>query len=358
VKEFWEVLIPILLSVFGGGLLLAIVIALLPNAPAAIENWAALVWKVIYKIFRVGHRRYVKLDLESKVNDFVQRLAKEVPAVGDTRCSIEWVGPNLDRAAFLREGKVVVRLRKDDRREDNFIHGAHMYVATSLLHGVKRYLSQSQRESIDLFVTLKLLEREKVHLREIFLDEYVHPRASKSEKLGPLLEVSEEIDRSGLYFPLLLQELHFLGNKVFGHPQSAVIIGEVSDLYEYLGDRAIRKTSDEAEEKYFARNYCKMAIVIVGKSAKIAGGGGTWTRYIQRELVPAGIESVYLVGAVYNADVIREVAASLAASYETYRECQEESILRDSQGSEFRAMTHLLVLRKHGAVAIQTPSRG
>lgn len=220
VEDLWKVLLPTLVTTFGGVALVLVVLALLPNAPDAVEKWAALVWKVIFRLFKVGHRRYVKLDLQSKLNDFTAHLAKEVPAVGDTSCRVEWAPPDLDRAAFFEDGKVIVRLRKDDPREENFIHGAHMYVATSLLRGVKRYLSQSQRESIDLFVTLKLLEREKMHLREIFLDEYVHPRTARSEKLGPLLEVSETIDRAGLYFPLLVQELHFLGNKVFGRPQA------------------------------------------------------------------------------------------------------------------------------------------
>lgn len=354
-EDFLKILAAAIVTALGTGGLIAVFLALNPNA---VERWTAIVAKILYRAFGLAHRRYVQFDLQAKVNDFTARLVKEVPSVADTRCSVQWSSAqNVTRDAFLKDGQVIVRLRKDDRREENFIHGAYLYVSIGLLHGVKRYLSQTQRESIDLFVTLKLMEREKAHLRAIFLDEYVHPRAAKSENLGPLLESSEVIDRAGLYFPLLIQELHFLGDKVFGRTQNDRIISEVTALIEYLGKIAIRRTGDE-NELDFSRDYCKVAIVIVGKSAKITEGGRVWTGYIQRDLAPKGIETIYLLGAHRNADVIREIAQSLATSYESYREHHYNALIHDVLGAEFMSEQHLIVLRKIGARAIQPPPRG
>lgn len=64
------------------------------------------------------------------------------------------------------------------------------------------------------------------------------------------------------------------------------------------------------------------------------------------------------MGADYNAAVIHDVAVSVKSTFEIYREHQCDAVLRHSDGTEFEAQRRVLVLRKIGATAIQSPPRG
>src|SRR5438552_333653 len=141
--------------------------------PEKIEAWSALLWKLLNRfgrLFKGAHRRYVKHDLQGRVNDFVKSLRREVPAIGATKLRLEWVDPSVPRKSFIENETVVLRLRRNDPADQNFVHGAYLFVSGMLLRRPKRYLSPSQRDAIDLFVCSKLLEREKPAVVEAFLD--------------------------------------------------------------------------------------------------------------------------------------------------------------------------------------------
>ena len=127
--------------------LLGLVVALL-YYPEKIEKWSALLWRMINRagVFAgFAHKKYVKHDLQGRVNDFVRRLSHRVPDADNPKISIDWIDPKMDRKAFFDGDKVVLRLRP---------RGS----APPELH--------------------------PRHILDVFLDEYLHPNTSDPQVQG------------------------------------------------------------------------------------------------------------------------------------------------------------------------------
>lgn len=348
------------LGVGGGGLTIFAVFYLL-FYPEKIEIWSSLLWKAASNIKRFttfAHKRYLKHDLQGRVNEFTKGLSEEAPYLASKRVEVQWTEPpDVTRQGFLQDGHVIVRLRRDDPQESNFVHAAYMIVSSSLLHKLKKYISPSQRQAVDLKVMTDLLRKEKPSTVSLFLEEYLHPKTAKAgSKIPQLMDTFESIDEGGLFYQVLLQELELLGDKVFlgaKHKNSRVVV-EVTKAIEFL-ERVATRSIGEDVPLYFDGDYCRFAIVIMGKRAKMTPSGEVYSTYIQKELVPKNIETLYIVGTQDNSEVIDNVCAAVAETFERYRTHNSEVTLRYKDGDDERREKreqYLVILRKRGIEVI------
>lgn len=351
-------MITVILALGGTGVPIVVLIYLL-LFPEKIEIWSSLLWKAASNIKRFAtfaHKRYVKHDLQGRVNEFTRGLSKEAPYLAGKQVKVQWAEPpDVNREGFLRDGQVIVRLRRDDPQETNFVHAAYLVVSTSLLYKLKRYMSPSQGHAVDLKVTTDLLRVEKPSTVGLFLEEYLHPKTTKpGSKIPQLLDVFEAIDEGGLFYQILLQELEFMGDKVFlgaKHKNNKIVV-EVTSAIQFLETVATRNVGEEVP-LYFDGDYCCFPIVIMGKRAKMTPSGEVYTAYIQKNLIPKRIETLYIVGTSENKNVIDSVCESVAEVFEKHRTHESKITLRYKEGEEEERREqreqYLAILRRKGA---------
>jgi len=324
--------------------------------PEKIEKWSALLWRFLSNLgtfFKFAHKQYVKHDMQSRVNEFARGLSKDAPFLASKRVRVEWVGPDMTRENFLQDDQVILRLRRDDPEDLNFVHGAYLFVSTSLLFKTKRYLSQSQRRAVDLYVTTSLIEQEKPGVRAHFLDNYLHPQLAKTKsKTARFFDAFARIDEAGYFYPVFLQELDFLGQKAFGARKDDRIIIEVNSLINFLTPIALRQIGDDEVELEFKQQYCRFAVVIVGRSYKLTQSGEVYIGFIRKNLIPENIETVYLLGPWKNRGVIRSICKDLRDVYEECRIHKSSVVLRYGDQRVERKQ-FLVVLRMKGIKLFQ-----
>lgn len=324
-------------------------------APEKIEKWSALLWKALSKlggVFRSAQKRYVKHDLQGRINEFVKSLRKQLPSVADTRFKVDWIDPMLDRKAFVDRGEIIMRLRRDDPYDHNFVHGSYLFVSEMLLKKTKRYISPSQKEALDLFVCSKLLEQEKPAVVSFFLDEYLHPGTELTKsKVAIYVDDFAIIDKGGLFFPVLAQELEFLGEKVFGRRREDQIIKEVDGLVHFLKPIATRTVGDQSDLRHDG-SYCRFAIVIVGKPSKLLTSIDPYVGYIRGSLQPKQTETIYLLGRAENERRLQELCDRVGDAYDCCHRVKFSSFLRYSDRREL-ALQHLTVLRLKGTPMVR-----
>ncbi len=351
-SEVLQRIIIALASVFGTG---ALVILLLYFSPNTFEKWLALLMKGAIKL-RIGaralHKSYVRHDFQGRVNEFVKENCPALPGTIADRVRLEWVDGSVSKQAILDGNVVVVRVKREDPEERSFVHAVCLFVSKSLLFKAKRYISTPQGEATDLLVSLRLLEREKPATVSHFVDDYLHPATDK-KRHAATAEIFDDlvtVDGGRLFYSIYLQELNFLGNKVFGGRKDGVIVQEVRQLIEFLKKLADREVGDTEVDLDFFGSYCRFAMVIVGKSAKLLSQDvKPYVGFITGKLIPANIETVYLLAPAKNAPYVREIADSVAGTFDRYLEAKFTMPLKFKDGETRQSNTYLLILRKRGA---------
>jgi hypothetical protein len=314
--------------------------------PERFEKASSILYKWLRFLGANFKKRYIKHDLQSRVAAFVKELSSQAPGLETKQLAVNWVDKNTDRESFLEEGKVVLRLREDDPHDMNFAHGAYLFVSTSLLFRAKRYLSKPQKTAVDLFVTTKLIEREKPSIRTYFLEDYLHPHMHDPEsKAAQLYDQFAIIDRGGFFFPMLLQELDFLGRRVFGGRKDDLIINEVYGLAEFLVGLSEREVGSIGDLE-FEREYCKTAIMIIGKSFKLDHSIEPYVKYIRDALADKDMDTIYLIGRAENSSKMDEIYEAVNDIFDAAGKRTSKGVLHYGEREEQREQYIIALVRK------------
>lgn len=332
----------ILLAAAAGGCSLGVHFV---KHPETVDKWLALFSRFGRYVFKKWEYTYVKRDVQSVVNGYIARLTKQVPNLLVKRVTLEWVDENITAEQFVRNEMLVMRMHKSNNQDLNIVNATFTFVSHSLLVKAKSYIAKYQKNAIDLYVSYKILESEKVQLLQTYVQEILKEGLS-NEKTNDFYGKFFDIDRAGIFFPVFLTEMTFLGEKVFGNKRNdKEIFDEVSRLVIFLYKYANRKLHEESINE-FDGQYCKFAIRIVGMSVKIHNEGeGIYIRNIQK--IPPSIETIYIIGGKDNRVFIDQIVTECqkTMSYDTYNTYEYPAILKDAENSEYRCNNYLTVLR-------------
>jgi hypothetical protein len=199
-----------------------------------------------------------------------------------------------------------------------------------------------------LYVGKKLFEKEKPQLVGQFFDEYFSPKALSSDKIMELLEKYNIIDKVGLFYAVLVQELSFLGEKVFFQAKRQEIIIDVANFVGFLEKHAQREIGEESAEQYFKGRYCRCAIVIIAKRGKrLIGNIQPYVRYINK-LVNNKVENIYILGSADedNKNFIDRISSEVETQfkYEKYQSRKYKANIK-ILGQRKEVHNYLVVLR-------------
>ena len=281
------------------------------------------------------------------MNDFVKRLNKKMHSFVPIKMNIQF-STDEDLEGFQSGGKYLIRVKRDINPNKNFVNVAMFFLSKHLLLKAKKQISPKQQQSIDLFVAKKLYEEEKESVMSEFVDLFLQPKTD-DDRIRELFDKHTNSNKAGLFFPIFLQEMVFLGERVFSNPKNNRIQEEVSSLISFLDKYSKRKVGDEGVESKFNGQFSKFAIMIVGINHKVRKNKiFVYTKYI-KTLIENGTESIYLVGNAKNKKFSTEVGKKIQEENNTYGIFKRESypaIISGGGGEDIRVSNFLIVLKK------------
>lgn len=317
------------------------------NNPDKAERLFAWVCRAFKWISKKAEHQYVKYNVQATVNGFVMLIKRNLPSYDVRTVKLEWVDASITQEQFINSNQLVIRMHKSTVPNRDIVNATVAFVSYSLLLKAKRYIAQYQKDAVDLFASIKILETENnPQLISEFVDMYLY-NAMENDKVNELYAQFENIHKTGLFFPVFIAEMTFLGDKVFGKAiDKSKIYAEVKDLASFLNVFSRRKVSEDGTLDYEG-NYCKFAIRIVGKNMKIISEGkDVYLNNIRR--LSDEMETLYLLGDQSHEKFINEIVDDLnkGGSYILYNKKKYDAVIKSIQGEDFEVHSYLVVLRK------------
>ena len=334
-------LLLITIGAIGGGSIVVYVF----KHPELIDKWIAFITKYLKFLSKKIEYSYVKHDIQSVVNGYIAKLSEKVPNLLVKRVSLDWIDESITAEQFTKNEMLVMRMHKSNNQALNVVNATFTFVSYSLLVKAKNYIAKYQKNAIDLYVSYKILENEKIQLLQTYVQEILKDGLN-DKNTNDFYGKFFDIDKAGLFFPVFVTEMTFLGEKVFGNKKNdKEIFEEVRRLVVFLYQYANRKLHESAISE-FDGQYCNFAIRIVGISSKIQQQGkDVYIRNLKK--IPNSVETIYIIGGVVNKGFINQVVDDCleTMSYDIYNNYVYTAKLKNTKGKEFNCNNFLTILR-------------
>jgi len=317
--------------------------------PEKIEKWQEIIWGWIDKfglLYNKANKKKIKHSIQSRVMSFAKILGNNLPDFDPPAVKIEWFDESINKDAFLEKGEAVLRLRRQDPNNDNVATACMLYVSDILLRKTRRYLSPTQKDSIELFIGYKILHEDEEAM-DSFVDKWLFPGIERgNERIADYFDRYKSIDQTGFFMPIFLQELIYLGNKVFGRKRDDTIIHEVDGALEFLEIYSERIVGERVDRTYFEGEYCRFGIMIIGISINVdEEGHDIYLDHIHNNLIPCGVETIYLIGPAKNRKFMRRIANEVENNFSIPFERQYKTKIHYSDGRSVPSKNYIIVMR-------------
>lgn len=309
----WDFLLGFALGVplWLGVLVIATVIIYLN--PEQGKKWGATLGWVISYCFRKADYISIKWEVEGRLNLFVKKLesnlVKSFPTV-----HLQWATTEDKEEVIWDEDRLILVMRDRQHKSRNFVHAAYLFTSETLLQNTSFHLSKTQKRSLELFATKKLLEEEYRGVVVQFMNDYFTPQVQRDTDTKALIAQFIAIERIGAFFPILIQEIHSLGNKIFlEEARKDETVAEVKKLIDFLVEFSEREIGDTTTPNTFVGDFTRCAIRVVASRAARERGETEGHKYEIISVVQRSIENIYVIGSgskenrVFVDDVVAEV---------------------------------------------------
>ncbi len=292
ITQTWQLFtyapLPFVLLVFTILLLLALIF---PQRAQKSLGWLT---RSTLGAIRFFQKSTIKNEIEGTINSYVLRLSNELTDFPRISANVEFIRTG-DREAILRRGLVILRIHDLKDQNKNIAAATHLFVKTSLLPEVKKYLSKPQIIAIENIITMRLIEREQRWALSAYWDDIYSKYVACDQRAVKIFEKLKQMEYHEQFFSnIFLQEMAFLGRRSRFITNQNTVINEVNDLIDYLYTISQRQRHQDVPLEFVRRNI-KTAFVMVARIAPIRLE--EIERYVRRVERNArdGAESIYLL---------------------------------------------------------------
>ncbi len=343
--------VQLIVALIGGGLLVLAVVVFIYWTPDKAAVWGSWIFRLIALVFRRVDKRAVALHLEGRFNGMSSGLARRSHSDRAQGVRVQWVGTGETPHHFIEQNRLVLRLEPHRNRDRNFVHGGMFVIAATFAVRGKRLLSITQRRAVDLHAARTMFELASPTVANLFYEDIFGPEVDRDAELAEIAQTLDRLDRAGLFFSIVTQELVWLGRRVFVAPRDGSLVLEAHWFFEFLARYAERAVGDDATPLTFTGRYIQCAIVIVAKSHRRQVGDITpWVEF-SRNLASAGAEAIYLIGSASdeNRNFMDKIAANLCGSHltdwaELFRESYPSELVGPT-GAVSKVESYMISLR-------------
>jgi len=276
--------------------------------PEKVEKWSSLINRAFsFASLRI-EKRSVAQDIQSDINSFVRKMnPKGKNSAIPYGVKIHWIG-DTTREAFIRNGKVVVRMQKHNNQARNFLYATMEWVKKGLIPESRHLLDKRVLKALDFALISKVLTEKKRHdSKQLFIDEVYGTEAKTGSLVERYSKAFGRLDGMGLFMGVVLPEYSELGKNAGCTLSSGKVGLETLGFAEMLEKFSKRTHGEEIDSTYCAESI-KCAIMLIARSEKYTERGlAPYLTYINKRC-EEGARSLYLCGiGETNIQIVRKI---------------------------------------------------
>jgi len=283
--------------------------------PEKLDEWLAKIDRFLLWLGFKRAKQFITRDVRTKIKQASKKINKEAEGLITKDVEIIWVNQD-NIESFLRQGKVIIRMRHYQNQDKNIVNATTHYVLRGVLHTAKIYLPEKIQKAVNLALTKKILaeEQEVGTSTDYFFANILNPSLKSDKELEKIFMIIEKMERKGLFTRILLREIRLMGKKLYPATPTTQDFRETKSFFDFLDTFANIETGNFIRDWEFVRDNIKMGILFVAKIGKIAVEG--YEPYIKRinEKINRGAKNIYLFGRKRNnINAIKEIARIIRA---------------------------------------------
>jgi hypothetical protein len=255
-------------SVVGGSITFTLIVALLAeHVPLLKSSFADIL--ALFEFMSTIARVEVRWKVEGAVNNYREKLDKEVEGLLPYPMELRWVMSEEDMEPYLDQEKLVVVVRMKPRPKEywNIASATLAYVSIGLVHEAKRYMDPALGRSIDFAFTQKLLEDEGETAAENYLiDQEIAPSMRENGMIqsyySKLMQIADE-----LLTRVFLREVGRIGKKLAaqkkGYGPDDRFSDDITAFLDWAVALAEREKGEEIPPLWFVSRNLKVGCILV-----------------------------------------------------------------------------------------------
>jgi len=128
--------------------------------PEKLDEWLAKIDRFLLWLGFKRAKQFITRDVRTKIKQASKKINKEAEGLITKDVEIIWVNQD-NIESFLRQGKVIIRMRHYQNQDKNIVNATTHYVLRGVLHTAKIYLPEKIQKAVNLALTKKILAEEQ-----------------------------------------------------------------------------------------------------------------------------------------------------------------------------------------------------
>ena len=199
----------------GGGVIVIAVVWGLKNLDK-VERIAGLLFRALNWVHGRWVYRNIATNIQSKVNQYGERLSRQVEGILPRAMKIEWTKDAKSAEASLRDGQVIVTMDASTNRDRNLVVSTVAYLGKGLLPWARLYADTNVMRATDFTIAKDIFVSSGEHSAvQYFFENFLKPEIESNPKLASDCQHIETMQEKGIFTRIFLRQLSVLGNKLY-----------------------------------------------------------------------------------------------------------------------------------------------
>ncbi|HHV50928.1 MAG TPA: hypothetical protein GXX54_04395 [Clostridiales bacterium] len=265
-------------------------------------------WAAFRNVSSFTFKRYTSTKLSNQILHATKIINEINDDILPYRVRIKWV-KNEEIESFLKSGQVIIKIKGDDDINKSFVLAVSEFVRQGLIHNVKRHLRDEPFvQAIDYCAVNKVISQSYMESLSYFEKNILNNLIKNDEEFAKRFNQLKQIDHSGLFLPVFLNELSKSLSQFDGQYFIDDFEKEAKAFLKFLVDFC----SEKHKKLSYSGKYFKVAFGLIANQSFINRHGRD--AYVEkvRNSLSQGAQTVYLFGWEDKVRIVRQVAERTA----------------------------------------------